>query len=78
MKEIVKCRFRCDSVTKRKGWTKEIPFTYDAEFSVVCADTEENKKFFAATPSGNIKVATINQDVFEVGKEYNVDFTKEG
>lgn len=39
----------------------------------------ENKKFWEATPSGEVKLGTINQaaaDYFELGEEYYLDFTK--
>lgn len=38
----------------------------------------ENAKFYAATPSGEIKLGTVNADAaagFELGREYYVDFT---
>lgn len=68
-------KFTCVGITKRTGWG-EHEFLYDAEFQVVTSDSEENKKFFAATPSGNIKVGTVKADHFEVGKTYYVDFTE--
>lgn len=39
----------------------------------------ENKKFWDATPSGEVKLGTINKaaaDYFELGEEYYLDFTK--
>lgn len=39
----------------------------------------ENTKFWNASPSGEIKLGTINQsawEAFELGGEYYVDFTK--
>ena len=41
--------------------------------------SDENKSFWQYTPSGNIKMNAIKQNVgefFEVGQEYYVDFTK--
>lgn len=38
----------------------------------------ENTKFWNATPSGEIKLGTVNQrawENFEIGEEYYVDFT---
>jgi hypothetical protein len=40
--------------------------------------SEENKKFFKWTPSGEIRIGTINTEVikeFRPGAEYYVDFT---
>ena len=39
----------------------------------------ENAKFWAASPSGEIKLGTINPEAwqaFELGGEYYIDFTK--
>lgn len=39
----------------------------------------ENKSFWDATPSGEIRMGINNQkafDQFELGKEYYIDFTK--
>jgi hypothetical protein len=41
--------------------------------------SEENKEFFKYTPSGEMRIGTLNQkaaEYFELGKEYYVDFTK--
>jgi hypothetical protein len=71
----VRAKFKCNELIKRTGWEKENPFLYAAKFSAVSSGSEENKSFFAATPSGNIEVSTVKNDVFEVGKEYYIDFT---
>lgn len=39
----------------------------------------ENTKFWEASPTGEIKLGTINAEAasqFELGKEYYIDFTK--
>jgi hypothetical protein len=39
----------------------------------------ENSKFWAYTPSGQVRLGTVNGDAasyFELGKEYYLDFTK--
>ncbi|MFN0145103.1 MAG: hypothetical protein ACKVT1_01220 [Dehalococcoidia bacterium] len=44
----------------------------------VIGDSPENKEFFKWTPSGEIKVGTINQaafDGFVMGAQFYVDFT---
>lgn len=70
-----RCKFKCQSVTKRLGYVTGGPqFAYDAEFQAVYGDSPENKAFFAATPSGSIKVATVKDDQFVPGHEYYVDF----
>lgn len=47
-------------------------------FRPVYADTPENKKFFEATPNGEIKLGIVNQEVwpfFRLDTEYDVTFT---
>jgi hypothetical protein len=42
-------------------------------------ENTENKKFWDATPSGEIKLGTVNleaADYFILGEEYYIDFTK--
>ena len=44
----------------------------------VTGGSEENKKFWASTPSGSIELGVINQGAwkeFELDKEYYIDFT---
>lgn len=68
----VRAKFICNSIVKtlsHKGG-----FTWSYKFNVVYGDSEENKVFFAATPSGIIEINGIRDDLFEVGKEYYVDF----
>ncbi len=72
---ITRCKFICQEVTKSKAWG-EFPFVYRAKFSVVTSGSEENAKFFASTPSGQIDIATIRADHFEVGAAYYFDIEK--
>jgi len=63
----VRCKFVCSF---KEGQS--------VHFSPVYSGSEENKKFFQATPGGQIAFYTVNQsalDQFEQGKEYYVDFT---
>lgn len=69
-----RAKFKCNSVSKSTGWGDH-QFIYTADFSVVMGNSEENKTFFASTPTGTIKMGTIKEDHFEVGKEYFIDFT---
>ncbi len=51
----------------------------DVALQPVFDRSEENKQFWDATPSGEIKMFITNENArnqFEVGKEYYVDFTK--
>lgn len=47
-------------------------------FSVVSSGSPENDSFFGSTPSGKIELSTVSKEawaMFELGKEYYVDFT---
>lgn len=85
----VQCKFTCTSITKRKDY-QSTALIYDAEFQAVTRDSyrgrvftdresfdaamAEDETFWAYTPSGTIKVGTVKADVFEVGKDYYVEF----
>lgn len=63
----VRCKFVCSF---KEGTS--------VHFSPVYSGSEENKKFFQATPGGQIAFYTVNESAleqFEQGKEYYVDFT---
>lgn len=69
-----RAKFTCTEVSKRTGWG-ENKFLFAAKFNAVIGNNDENKAFFAATPSGVIEISTVKEDHFEVGKNYFVDFT---
>ncbi len=69
-----RAKFICNEIGKKIGWG-ENKFLYAAKFSVVMANSDENKAFFAATPTGSIEISTVKEDHFEVGKMYYVDFS---
>ncbi len=70
----IRCKFECVEVVKRKGWGGH-EFLYAAKFQAVTGKSSENEAFFAATPSGNLEVSTVKDDLFEVGKQYYLDIT---
>jgi hypothetical protein len=51
------------------------PFIYNYKFSAVTSGSDENKTFWKWTPSGGIELSSIRDELFEVGKEYYVDFS---
>jgi hypothetical protein len=71
----VRAKFSCSSVTKFKSGWGDYPIHYNFKFQVVSSGSEENKKFFAATPSGILELSALKEDLFEVGKEYYLDFS---
>lgn len=75
----IRAKFKCLSNKEYYSTTwvdgKALPgFLYEYEFSVVHGDSEENKLFFASTPSGMIKVSSVRNDQYKTGKEYYVTF----
>jgi hypothetical protein len=81
----MRCKFKLDRIERslagfwidNKGVTKEIQTlvmtpVYDN------SSESENGKFFAATPSGEFKVGTVNAEAvaeMKLGAEYYIDIT---
>lgn len=72
---MTRAKFTCFEVSKRKNWDPAHPFVSAAKFTAVSSGSDENKSFFASTPSGSIELATVQPDIFEPGKDYFIDFT---
>lgn len=73
---MVRCKFRCDSVTKRAAGKDEDGkdlFIYDVLLNPVMNGSEENKAFWKWTPAGQFQFSSINAGQFEPGKEYYID-----
>lgn len=77
----VKAKFQCISIKKYKSnvWDTEGKksvdgFLYSYEFQAVTGTSDENKSFFASTPTGNISMAAVRDDLFEPGKSYYLTF----
>lgn len=70
-----RCKVRCQRVSKIDWGNGQI--VHEAEFSCVTDRNggEENKSFFASTPSGRINLQTVREDHFQAGQDYYVDFT---
>jgi hypothetical protein len=65
----MRAKFRLIAVTKRVD-------AYDLWFTAVAGDSDENKRFWKYTPSGELKLTTVNPDVvkgLEPGTEYYLD-----
>jgi hypothetical protein len=77
----VRVKFYCTQVVKQFGGKYndegkyEPGVVYSYEFSVVASGSEENKKFFASTPSGKMSITAFRDDLFEIGKEYYADLS---
>jgi len=73
----VRCKFKCIGSEKIEGYGDH-KFHWNYRFSPVVGGSEENKSFFASTPSGEIKFQALAGELFEVGKEYYIDLTPAG
>ena len=88
MSDRVRCKFRLDDITMRRGHGpkydddgKHVGFEervlYDAKFIAVSSDglDDENKKFWQYTPSGHLEVTTIRMMPWEamLGQEFYLD-----
>lgn len=73
MSEAIRCKFTCISVTKHLHWNRSGSYLYDFEFNPVTSGSEENKSFYEATPAGSVKLSTLKEDHFVVGKDYYLD-----
>lgn len=75
---MVRAKFKIHSVTKTAGWQEQHPFIYDVKAYPVTGGSDENKNFYASTPSGEITIGGVSESVanqFVPGKEYYLDFT---
>jgi hypothetical protein len=68
-----RCKFTCISKREYPNWTPGQANLYEYEFSAVTSGSDENKAFFAATPSGSLKVSTVKDGSFQVGQAYFLD-----
>lgn len=74
----VRAKFIVNSITRTKHWDANKGEVQTIKLSPVYGNSDENKKFFEATPAGNIELGTVNEEAakqFELGKAYYVDFT---
>jgi len=77
-----RAKFQCNSVRKYRAQaydpdTKQYTptFQYEADFNAGTSGSPENVSFFASTPTGQLKMSTIKNDLFIPGQAYYVDFT---
>lgn len=73
----VRAKFRVQSITETKHWESAKGNLFTIQMNPVSSGSDENKRFFEATPSGEIKMAVQNEvgKRFPVGAEFYVDFT---
>lgn len=74
----VRAKFTVQSITRQKGWGGAAELQ-TIKLMPVNGSSEENKQFFASTPSGSIELGVVNPEAgkyFELNQEYYIDFTK--
>jgi hypothetical protein len=74
----VRAKFIVNSITRTKHWDANKGEVQTIKLMPVTSGSDENKSFYAATPSGTIELGTVNEEAakqFELGKAYYVDFT---
>ena len=72
---MVRAKFRCMSVEEVEGY--DGTNRWNVRFCPVSGTSEENERFWSATPDGLIELRVVNKDAvdeFKVGGEYYVDF----
>lgn len=67
----VRCKFKCMSHREFLGWQGKM--LHEVKFTPVTDGSEENKKFYDATPMGSLEIATIREMPFQLGKDYYLD-----
>lgn len=73
----VRAKFVVESVTMQKAWNGT-GLIGTVALRPVTRGSPENEKFYEATPGGDMKLSTVNQealDFFQIGAEFYVDFT---
>lgn len=74
----VRAKFRVDRIERSLHWDRTKGEIQTIVMSPVCDGSDENKRFYAATPSGQVNLGTVNGEAaaqFQLGEEYYVDFT---
>lgn len=75
MSTTVRSKFKCTTKTQFEHGTFEV------KFSPVYGDSPENKRFWEATPNGEIRYTGLKKevaDLYDVGKTYYFDSTPTG
>jgi opacity protein-like surface antigen len=81
-KEVIpmtmRAKFKVQSITQQANWNKPGGSLYTLQLHPVSSGSDENKKFFEATPGGQIQLSVVNEEIgkhFPIGAEVYVDFT---
>jgi hypothetical protein len=73
----VKTKFSCDAVSNVPAGA-DVAYGKSIILHPVIGESPENDNFYKQTPGGNIMLSIVNMEaakLFEVGKEYFVEFS---
>ncbi|HDR9026933.1 TPA: hypothetical protein QDB14_001103 [Burkholderia vietnamiensis] len=74
----VRAKFKVTQLSQREHWDKQKGSIHDIQLQPVVSGSDENERFYAATPGGQISLSTVNDDAarqFRLGAEVYVDFS---
>lgn len=74
---IARAKVKCTEKTESEWGTNAEPkrvFTYKFSFAGG-HESEENKNFWAASPSGQLSLSAIREDLYVIGQWYYLDWT---
>ena len=74
----VRAKFKVNSITRQQHWDASKGEIQTIKLAPVSSGSDENKSFYASTPTGTIELGTVNADAaqqFVLGGEFYVDFT---
>jgi len=66
---MTRAKFVCVDVSEENDGQR-------AKFEAVTSGSEENDRFFDFTPYGSLDMGTVHGKLFEIGKEYYLDFSE--
>jgi hypothetical protein len=75
---MTRAKFTVQRIERSLHWQREKGEVQTVVMTPVSDNSPENKKFFEATPSGELKIGLLNAEaakLFELGKSYYVDFS---
>lgn len=75
----VRAKFIVSKVAKMRTHNTQSPLGYEVTMHPVTGGSDEDKAFWQATPSGELRMSVLNPDAgqqFEPGDAYYLDFTK--
>ena len=72
-----RAKFTLQSIERTRHWNGKDEI-FNLKFSPVTGTSEENKRFFEASPSGSLQLGTVRAEIaagMKLGGEYYLDIT---